>query len=62
MLANQFTLIFLENIVKYFKIYEVYIPTEHKVKAKFAGPLVTRKQVFTHKKKELPEGKDKTNT
>ncbi|KAF2891868.1 hypothetical protein ILUMI_14304 [Ignelater luminosus] len=48
----------VQNIVKYFKIYEVYIPTEHKVKAKFAGPVVTRKQVFTHKKKELPEGKD----
>ncbi|KAI4458046.1 hypothetical protein MML48_7g00003167 [Holotrichia oblita] len=35
----------VENILKYFKMYEIYIPTERKVKATFAGPTVLRKQI-----------------
>ncbi|KRT82936.1 hypothetical protein AMK59_4517 [Oryctes borbonicus] len=43
----------IENILKYFKMYELYIPKERKVKATFAGPVVPRKRFITEKQKLL---------
>ncbi|KAK9736447.1 Uncharacterized protein family (UPF0240) [Popillia japonica] len=43
----------VENILKYFKMYEIYVPTERKVKATFAGPVVPRKQISSDGQKLL---------
>ncbi|KAJ8984729.1 hypothetical protein NQ317_004993 [Molorchus minor] len=52
-----------KHVLKYFKVFQVYIPQERNVKAKFAGPSVPKITVIKHLRKELPpptESKDKT--
>lgn len=34
-------------------MYEIYIPKERKVRAKFAGPVVPRKRIVTEKQRLL---------
>ncbi|GJQ81581.1 hypothetical protein Trydic_g9956 [Trypoxylus dichotomus] len=43
----------VESILRYFKMYELYIPQERKVKATFAGPAVPRKRITTENQKLL---------
>nr|XP_022921279.1 protein NDUFAF4 homolog [Onthophagus taurus] len=49
------------HILKYYKMYEVYIPQERDVKAKFAGPTVARKKITVHNKLKMLDFKDKKN-
>nr|CAI5818634.1 unnamed protein product [Callosobruchus analis] len=55
----------VHDILKYFKVFEVYIPQERNVKAKFAGPSIPKITVLKKIRKELPppaasNSKDKT--
>ncbi|XP_063909071.1 protein NDUFAF4 homolog [Zophobas morio] len=52
----------IKNILKYYRVFEVYIPEQRKVKAKFAGPSVPRIKVTAQPKKQLSSGKDKDDT
>ncbi|CAH1373411.1 protein NDUFAF4 homolog [Tenebrio molitor] len=53
----------INNVLNYFKVYEIYVPEQRKVKAKFAGPSVPRIKVITHPKKQLAAAKgEKDNT
>ncbi|KAB0802317.1 hypothetical protein PPYR_04503 [Photinus pyralis] len=48
----------LVNILKYYRVFEVYIPSNKASKVSFAGPLVPRKQIVAHEQKKLTDGKD----
>ncbi|XP_044259412.1 protein NDUFAF4 homolog [Tribolium madens] len=47
-----------KNVLKYFKVFEVYLPEQRKVRAKFAGPSVPRIRVTPRPRKQLPSGKE----
>lgn len=49
---------FSENILKYCRNFEVYIPEHVQTKAKFAGPAVLRMRVTTKPLKQLAAGKE----
>lgn len=48
----------LVNILKYYRVFEVYIPSNKASKASFAGPLVPRKQIVAREPQKLTDGKD----
>ncbi|KAF5284485.1 hypothetical protein FQA39_LY17020 [Lamprigera yunnana] len=50
----------VKNIIEYFKVYEVYIPSEKKSKTNFFGPTVPRKQIITVSKKQITSGSSET--
>ncbi|KAJ8920525.1 hypothetical protein NQ315_005394 [Exocentrus adspersus] len=53
----------VQNVLKYFRVFEIYIPQERKTKAKFAGPSIPKVTIIKQLRKELPsgsEGKEKT--
>ncbi|CAH1118793.1 unnamed protein product [Phaedon cochleariae] len=43
-----------KNILKYVRVFEVYIPQERETKAKFAGPSLPKVQVLKQLRKQLP--------
>ncbi|EEZ98853.1 protein NDUFAF4 homolog [Tribolium castaneum] len=47
-----------KNVLKYYKVFEVYIPEQRRVKAKFAGPSVPRIRVMPKLRKQLLPGKE----
>ncbi|CAH2097736.1 unnamed protein product [Euphydryas editha] len=49
----------IENILKYFKTYEVYVPATKQSPALYAGPTKLREQLYKPKVKEI---EDKNNT
>ncbi|KAG5882139.1 hypothetical protein JTB14_005968 [Gonioctena quinquepunctata] len=44
----------VRDILKYFRVFEVYIPQERKTKARFAGPSLPKVQIIKELRKELP--------
>ena len=48
----------IENILKYFKVYEVYLPATKKSPALFAGPSTIRKQMQGNDAQSIEEKKD----
>ncbi|CAH2012259.1 unnamed protein product [Acanthoscelides obtectus] len=49
----------IKNILKYYRVFEVYIPQERQVKAKFAGPSLPRVEIIKQIRKELPAPSNK---
>ncbi|CAG9861050.1 unnamed protein product [Phyllotreta striolata] len=49
----------VSNILKYFKVFQVYIPVERNPKAKFAGPSIPQIKVIKPIIKELPSDSSK---
>ncbi|KAK5650669.1 hypothetical protein RI129_001698 [Pyrocoelia pectoralis] len=43
----------LVNILKYYRVFEIYIPSDPASKSSFAGPLIPRKKLVTRKPKQL---------
>lgn len=57
------TFLFVGNLLKYYKVFEVYLPEQHQVKATFYGPKVTRRIIEIRKSNKIADGKvDKKNT
>ncbi|KAJ8945872.1 hypothetical protein NQ318_002712 [Aromia moschata] len=44
----------IKNILKYYKVFEIYVPQERKTKARFAGPATPKVEVLKQLRKELP--------
>ncbi|XP_018579512.1 protein NDUFAF4 homolog [Anoplophora glabripennis] len=46
----------VKDILKHYRVFEVYIPQERNTKAKFAGPSIPKVQIIKDLRKELPPG------
>lgn len=55
--VNVVCFLFSENILKYFRVFEVYVPKE-KMKASFAGPSFPHVEIKQRRPQTLPPGKN----
>ncbi|KAJ8933628.1 hypothetical protein NQ314_013891 [Rhamnusium bicolor] len=51
----------VKNILKFYRVFEVYIPQERQTKARFAGPSMPKVQIIKQLRKQLPPGSDKND-
>ncbi|KAF5286172.1 hypothetical protein FQR65_LT12930 [Abscondita terminalis] len=57
--ANKLSEKSVENIISYFRVYEVYVP-EKNVKTQFLGPRVARKQIVSVEQKKFTADSNKS--